>query len=162
MVDTDEDRDRSRRPAAEDWGWSSIGRGLGGRMIARYVLSAPCMRRRGARVSWFGLKTKVNDFFRFGLKTGGFRFPSLGLKTGSYCLMILASKSPRRFFDLDLKTKRATVCQLRHKIGGRMKMAWNTRRDLAACFTWKHVRLGFSSLVSRLVEVARMVHVALS
>jgi hypothetical protein len=34
-------------------------------------------------------------------------------------------------------------------------------RDLAACFMWKQVWLGFSSLVSRLVEARqRMVYVA--
>jgi hypothetical protein len=40
-------------------------------------------------------------------------------------------------------------------------MAWDTHRDLAACFTWKQVTLGFPSLVSRLVEARRrVVHVA--
>jgi hypothetical protein len=34
------------------------------------VWSAPCIRRRGARVSWFGLKTKVGGFPGLGLKTG--------------------------------------------------------------------------------------------
>jgi hypothetical protein len=32
-------------------------------------------------------------------------FPRLGLKTGSYSLVIWATKSPRRFLDLGLKTK---------------------------------------------------------
>jgi hypothetical protein len=36
---------------------------------------------------------------------GGGGFSSLGLKTGSYDLMIWASKSPRRFLGLSLKTK---------------------------------------------------------
>jgi hypothetical protein len=49
---------------------------------------------------------------------GGGGFPGLGLKTGSSGLVIWASKSPRRFFGLDLKTKRASVCRLRHKIDG--------------------------------------------
>jgi hypothetical protein len=62
---------------------------------------------------------------------GGGGFLSLGLKTGSYGLMICASKSFRRFLDLSLKTKQATVCRLRHKTDGRA-MAWDTRRDLAA------------------------------
>jgi hypothetical protein len=35
MVGSDEDLDRSRRPDAEDWGWSSTGRVLGGRTIRR-------------------------------------------------------------------------------------------------------------------------------
>jgi hypothetical protein len=115
------------------------------------VRSTPCTMRRGARVSWLSLKTKINglsvvwpqnhcdglsvvwpqkqwdsfsrfsfktggdDFSRFSLKTGGGGFPGLGLKTGSYGLMIWALKSLRRFLGLYLKTKRATVCRLRHK-----------------------------------------------
>jgi hypothetical protein len=35
MADSDEDRCRSRRLGAEDWGWSSTGRVLGGQMIER-------------------------------------------------------------------------------------------------------------------------------
>jgi hypothetical protein len=63
MAFSDEDRDRSRRPSAEDRGWShrsgtrwSDGREVGwcrGR-------SALGMWRLGARVSWLSLKTKVN------------------------------------------------------------------------------------------------------
>jgi hypothetical protein len=81
-----------------------------------------------------------------GLKTGGNGFPGLGLKTSSYGLVIWVSKSPRRFLGLTLKTKRATICWLHHKTGRRMKMTWGTRRDLAACFTWKQVGLEFPSL----------------
>jgi hypothetical protein len=85
------------------------------------VRSAPYTSRRGARVSWLSLKTKVDDlsmvwpqnhwdglsvvwpqnhkdsFSRFGIKPGGFGFPGLDLKTGSYGLVTLVSKSPRRF-----------------------------------------------------------------
>jgi hypothetical protein len=38
---------------------------------------------------------------------GGGGFPGLGLKTGSSGLVICASKSPRWFLGLDLKTKQA-------------------------------------------------------
>jgi hypothetical protein len=31
-------------------------------------------------------------------------------------------------------------------------MVWGTCRDIAACFVWKKVGLGFSSLALRLVE----------
>jgi hypothetical protein len=72
-------------------------------------------------------------------------FPSLGLKTSSCGLVIWASKSPRRFLDLSLKTKQATVCRLCHKIDG-WRSARDMRRDLATCFAVKEVRLGFSSL----------------
>jgi hypothetical protein len=49
---------------------------------------------------------------------GGGGFPSLGLKIGNSGLVIRASKSPRRFLDLDLKIKQASVCRLRHKTDG--------------------------------------------
>jgi hypothetical protein len=49
---------------------------------------------------------------------------------------------------------------LRHKTNGG-RTARDTRRDLAGCFAWKQVALGFFSLASRLVEVRRrVVHVA--
>jgi hypothetical protein len=94
----------------------------------------------------FGLKTGGDSFSRFGLKTGGFGFSSLSLKTGGYGLVICASKSPRQFFGLELKTKWAMVCRLRLKIDRRMEPARGTRQDLAACFAWKQVGLGFPSL----------------
>jgi hypothetical protein len=109
------------------------------------------------RVSWLSLKTKVDDlsvvwhqnhwygflrfdlkiggdgFSQFGLKTGGFEFLSLGLKTSSSNLVIWASKSPRRFLGLGLKTKQTLVCRLRHKTdGGRTTR--DTCQDLTACF----------------------------
>jgi hypothetical protein len=46
------------------------------------------------------------------------QFPGLGFKTSSFDLIILASKSPQWFFGLGLKTKRASVYRLRHKING--------------------------------------------
>jgi hypothetical protein len=76
---------------------------------------------------------------------GGEEFPDLGLKTDSYGLVIWASKLLRLFLCLNLKTKQATVCRLRHKTDGSV-MAWDTHRDLAACFVWKQVRLEFPSL----------------
>jgi hypothetical protein len=72
-------------------------------------------------------------------------FPGLSLKTGSFGLVIWASKSPRRFLGLGLKTKQVSVCRLHHKTDGG-RSARNTRRDLAACLEWKQVWLGFPSL----------------
>jgi hypothetical protein len=78
-------------------------------------------------------------------KQGGGGFSSLGLKFDSSDLMIWASKSPRQFLGLCLKTKWSSVCRLRHKTdGGRLTR--DMRRDLAAYFTWKQVWLGFFSL----------------
>jgi hypothetical protein len=79
-----------------------------------------------------------------------------GLKTDSSGLVIWASKSPRRFLGLCLKTKQASVCQLHHKTDGG-RSAWDTRRDLIACFVWKQVWLGFPSLTRRLAETRRRV-----
>jgi hypothetical protein len=80
---------------------------------------------------------------RFGPQNCQIQFGDLGLK-------ITAT-----VFGLDLKTKPATICQLCHKIDGRMETVWDARRDLAAWFIWKQIRLRFSSLTSRLVEAWR-------
>jgi hypothetical protein len=76
---------------------------------------------------------------------GGGGFSGLGLKIGSSSLVIWVLKSPRRFLSLALKTKWASVYRLRHKTDGG-RSARDTRRDLAACFLWKQIWLGFSSL----------------
>jgi hypothetical protein len=57
---------------------------------------------------------------------GGGGFPGLGLKIGSSDLVIWASKSPRQFFVLCLKTMWALVYRLRHKTDGG-RSAWDTR-----------------------------------
>jgi hypothetical protein len=67
---------------------------------------------------------------------GGVGFPGLGLKTGSSGLLIWASKSPRRFLGLGLKTMWASVCRLYHKTDGG-RSARDTCRDLTACLAWK-------------------------
>jgi hypothetical protein len=85
-------------------------------------------------ISWLSLKTKVDGFFQFDLKTGGFGFLGLDLKTDDDGLINWVSKSSQWFLGLGLKIKRATVCRLHHKTDGRMKMAWDTRRDVASCF----------------------------
>jgi hypothetical protein len=72
-------------------------------------------------------------------------FSGLGLKTDSFSLVIWVLKSLRQFLGLGLKTKQASVCRLRHKTDGG-RSAWDKRRDLAACFAWKQVWLGFPSL----------------
>jgi hypothetical protein len=63
---------------------------------------------------------------------GGEGFFYLGLKTGSSSLVNWASKSPRRFLGLDLKTKQTSVYWLRHKTDEE-RSAWDTRQDLAVC-----------------------------
>jgi hypothetical protein len=66
MACSDEDRDRSRRPGAEDRVWlhRSGTRWPGGREVGwRRVRSAPGTWRLEARVSWLSLKTKVVESF---------------------------------------------------------------------------------------------------
>jgi hypothetical protein len=76
---------------------------------------------------------------------GGGGFPGFDLKIDSFGLVIWASKLPRQFLGLCLKTKWASVCRLRHKTD-RGRSARDTRRDLAVCFACKQVWLGFSSM----------------
>jgi hypothetical protein len=138
-------------------GLSLIGQVLGGRAVER---STVC--------EWFVLKTTQTVFSSLASKLvatvspslaskpavsflvepqnqGGGGFPSLGLKTSSSGLVIWSSKSLRWFLVLGLKTKQASVCRLRHKTNGG-RSAWDMRRDIAACFAWKQVWLGFPSL----------------
>jgi hypothetical protein len=66
MSCSDEDRGRSRRPGADDRGWShrSGTQWPGGREVGwRRVRSAPGTWRLGARISWLSLKTKVVEGF---------------------------------------------------------------------------------------------------
>jgi hypothetical protein len=89
MACSDEDRGRSRRPGAEERGWSHMlsTRWLGDREVGGCCMrSAPCTWRREARISWFSLKTMVDGlsvvwpqnhwdgFSRFGPKIGGSGF----------------------------------------------------------------------------------------
>jgi hypothetical protein len=76
-------------------------------------------------VCWLSLKTKVVEgFLVWTSKPAG--------------LVIWASKSPRRFLGLGLKTNQASVCRLRHKTDEE-RSARDTRRNLATCLAWKQV-----------------------
>jgi hypothetical protein len=94
---SNEDRGRSRRPGAEDRGWShrSGTRWSGDQEVGWHdVWSAPCTWRRGAQISRLSLKTKVDGlsvvwpqnhwdgFLQSVLKTGGDGFLQFSLKTG--------------------------------------------------------------------------------
>jgi hypothetical protein len=96
MVDSDEDRDRSRRPGAEDRN-GRTGRILGGRTIERSGDTVCGLdRARGDERTDFlveaqklgqrfvsGLASKPLEwFFRFDFKTGGDSFLQFGHKTG--------------------------------------------------------------------------------
>jgi hypothetical protein len=95
IVCSNEDLGRSRRPCAEYQRWShrSSTRWPGDQEVGWCrVQSAPCMWRRGARVFWLSLKTKVDGLsskplrrFVSGLasKSLGLFLIGLGLKTDS-------------------------------------------------------------------------------
>jgi hypothetical protein len=89
------------------------------------------------------LASKTSDGFLVEPQNqGGGGFPGLGLKTGIFGLVIWSSKSLRWFLSFGLKTKQALVYWLRHK-SNRGRLAWDTHRNLVACFAWKQVWLGF-------------------
>jgi hypothetical protein len=113
-----------------------VGYSVAGRSRGRV---APC-----AVCTWH-VETRSVGFLVEPQNQGGGGFPGLSLKIGSSGLVIWASKSPRRFLGLGLKTKWASVCRLRHKTDGGSS-ARDTRRDLAACLASKQVWLGFPSL----------------
>jgi hypothetical protein len=68
------------------------------------VRSAPCTRRRGARVSWFDLKTMVDDFSQFGLKIDVYGFLGLASKPRSMVSPDLVSNRWLWFLWFGLKT----------------------------------------------------------
>jgi hypothetical protein len=136
MACSDEDRGRSRKPGAEDQGWSQMSgtRWLGDKEVGwRCVRSTPCTWRRGARVSWLSLKTKVDGlsviwlqnhldgFLRFVLKTGGDGIFRFSLKTGGDDFLIdPQNQGGGGFPGLGLKTKQTLVYRLRYKTDGRI------------------------------------------
>jgi hypothetical protein len=115
LVSSDEDRGKSRRPGVEDRGWShrSGTRWSGDLEVGwRRVRSAPCTWRRGARVSWLSLKTKVDCSSSvwasklmatvcewFGLKTTRTIFAGLASKPVATVSSGLASKSAATVFS---------------------------------------------------------------
>jgi hypothetical protein len=83
MVASDKDHGRSRRPGAQDEGWSRTGRVLGVQTIeGRVTLCVVCTVHKEMRSAGF-LVEPPNQ---------GRRFFDLGLKTGSSSLVIWASK----------------------------------------------------------------------
>jgi hypothetical protein len=108
---------------------AQVGYSMAGQSRGRVALCVVC--------TWH-METRSAGFLVEPQNQGGGGFPGLGLKTGSSGLVIWASKSPRWFLGLGLKTKWASVCRLRHKTDGG-RSTWDTRRDLAACLVLKQV-----------------------
>jgi hypothetical protein len=144
---------------------SQVGYSVAGRSKGRATLCAVCtvnvetmsvsfLVEPQNQCQWFvsGLASKpLGRFSPVWPQNRWLGFPGLGIKTDSSGLVICASKSPRQFLSLGFKTKQALVCRLHHKTDGG-RTTWDTHRDLAACFIWKQVALGFSNLVLRLAE----------
>jgi hypothetical protein len=120
MAGSDEDRCRSRRPGAEDRGWSNIGRLLGGWTIERSedILCGLHRAQGDEERGFLGSASKPRLTVSPDLTSKSVAivlviwpqshllgFLGLGLKIGSYSLVICASKSPRRFLGLGLKIK---------------------------------------------------------
>jgi hypothetical protein len=161
MPGSNEYRGRSRRLGAEDRGWSSTGRVLGGRSIERSGDSLCSLHHAqgdeeraflgsASKPRWTGSPSLASKLMATVLvvrpQNHSLRFPGLCLKISGCDWLICPTKSPRWFLSLGLKTMWAMVCRLRHTTDGRMKMTQDMHRDLAAYFTWKRVGLGFPSL----------------
>jgi hypothetical protein len=95
------------------------------------VTVSGCLASKPAAIIFAGLASKpvatvspglaskpVVSFLVEPQNQGGGGFLGLGLKTGSFGLVIWASKSPRRFLGLGLKTKWASAYRLHHKTDG--------------------------------------------
>jgi hypothetical protein len=151
MACSDEDHGKSRRPGAEDRGWShrSGTRWPGDREVGwGRVRSALCTWKRGARVSWLSLKTKVDGLSVVWPQNHWEGFSSVwaskpmatvcewfGLKTTRMVFAGLASKPV------------ATVSS-----GLALKPATTVSNGLAS----KPVAMGFSSLASKLVATVSL------
>jgi hypothetical protein len=159
MTDIDNDVGRSRRPGAEDRGWSSTGRVLGDRTIGRSG-DAMCGLYRA---QW----DEEREFLGLASK------PRSTISTG------LASKPLARVFQFGPQSQQLRFDDLAHKItamiswfgpqnqvgGGLLVCAsksmsgWRWCEDmcrhLVACFIAKQVGIGFPSLASRLAKARR-------
>jgi hypothetical protein len=141
MTGSGEDRDRSKRLGAENRGWSTTGRVLGGRTIEMSG-DAICglLHAQGDEEREFpGLASKSRSMVSPNLASKSvatvlmvwpqnhlFEFSRLSLKTDNCSLVIWPTKSSQRFLGLGLKIKWAIIYQLRYKTNGRMKTVWDT------------------------------------
>jgi hypothetical protein len=127
------------------------------------VRSTPCTRRRGARVSWFSLNTKVNGFSRFGLKTGGYGSCGLASKPLAWVSRFWPQNRQLRFGDLAHKiTAIISWFGTQNQVGYGLSIASQNRWEdedgvghtsrSSGLLHLDASRLGFPSLASRLVE----------
>jgi hypothetical protein len=128
----------------------------------RYVRSAPCIRRHGARVSWFSLKTKVNGFSWFGLKTAAYGSCGLASKPLAQVFQFGPQNWQLRYGDLAHKiTMTVSWFVPQNQVGGSLSVCasklmtgWRWCEEMCwhpvACFVAKQVGLGFPSFASKL------------
>jgi hypothetical protein len=147
MVGSAKDWGRCRGLCAEDREWPSTGR----------VLSGQAIERSGDAVC--GLHHAQGDEER--------EFLSLASKTryagfldwDSTLVAAVWWFGPQNhrdgFFVCASKASGLWFVGCATQTDGMMETALDRRRDLAACFTWKQVELGFPSLTSRLAEAQR-------
>jgi hypothetical protein len=120
MTDSDEDLGRSRRPSADDWGWSNTGQTLGGQTIERSDHAVCDLHHaQGDKECEFlgsaskprstvspGLTSKlVGTVLVVWLENQSLGFLGLRLKISRCVLVIWPTKSLRWFLGLCLKTK---------------------------------------------------------
>jgi hypothetical protein len=88
---------------------AQVGYSVVGRSRSRVMPCAVCTGH---------VETRSASFLVEPQNQGGGGFPSLGLKTDSFGLLIWGLKITATVSGLGLKTKWASVCQLRHKTDG--------------------------------------------
>jgi hypothetical protein len=107
-VGSDENLGRSRRPGAEDWGWSSTGRVLGGWMIGRLgVIVCSLYHAQG---------DEEHGFLGSASKPRSTVSPDLALKPAATVLVVWPQNHSLGFPGLCLKTDSCGFCNLAHKI----------------------------------------------
>jgi hypothetical protein len=142
------------------------------------------LKTTGTVCKWFGLKTNQTVFSGLASKPVVMVFSGLASKPVAMVFSGLASKPAAAVSDGLTSKPAMTVSgglaskpvvmvswfRPQNQVSFRLSVApqnrrratvWDTRRDLAPCFAWQKVRLGFPSLTSRLAEAQRrVVHVA--
>jgi hypothetical protein len=151
MVDSHEDLGRSGRSGAEDWdGQAKVRYSVVGRSRDRVTLCAVCTVHKETRSASFLVEpqNQVHRVSRFGPQNQHLWFSDLGLKITVMVSWFGPQNQEGYGFSVAPQNR------------GEDDSARGTRQDMAACFAWKQVTLGFFSLASRLVEARRwVVHV---
>jgi hypothetical protein len=121
---------------------------------------APCIRKRGARVSWFILKTKVDSFSWFGLKTSGYGSGCWTLNPLSRVSLLVPQNRRLRFGDLAQKiTTTVSWCVPQNQVGGGL-LVCASKTDERMKMVWGHAST-FGGLFCREASQAKVSHFCL-